>query len=271
MSGAVREVLYLASVLLYLVAAGAYFVHFYLRQWGRASTWLMVLAWVAHTGTVVASFLGQRRPPLASVHEAVVFLAWVMALNYLLIERLFHLRVAGTFVVPAIAVLLVYAGTLPSQAGLPAGMSGNAWVALHAVVALGGYGAFALACAAAVMYLLQERQLRAKAFRLFYHRLPSLETLDALTFRLVAFGFPLLVIAVISGSLWARRTWGAPWFADPKVPWSLLTVALYAAYIAARVHLGWRGRRSAYLAVAGFALVLWNLVVANLLSPHHGF
>jgi len=232
---------------------------------------LTSLAWLAHTGVVSAIFLSEHRPPLATVQEAVVFLAWVTGLNYLLVERLFELRVAGTFVVPVVALLQLYAAALPRQAGPAPEPAESLWVVLHAVVALGGYGAFALACVAAAMYLLQERQLRAKAFRLFYHRLPSLEILDALAFRLVVFGFPLLVIAVVTGALWARRLWGVPWFADPKVPWSLLTVAIYGAYIAARVRLGWRGRKTAYLAVAGFGVVLFNLVVANLLSPHHGF
>lgn len=265
------EVLFLVCVALYLAAAGFHFLHFFFRQGGRVAWGLTALAWAAHTGAVAALFLAGRQPPLATVRDAALFLGWATTLNYLLVERLFRLQVAGTFVVPAVTLLLLYAGALPREGGLPAEVAGQLWVVVHAVVALGGYGAFALACAAGVMYLLQERQLRHKAFRLFYHRLPSLETLDGLAFRLVVFGFPLLVLAVTTGSLWARRLWGEPWFADPKVPWSLLTLAVYAVYIAVRARYGWRGRRPAYLAVAGFGLVLLNLVVANVLSPHHGF
>lgn len=271
MPAAVSEGLFFVSILLYLGAAAAYFVHFYLRQWGGVATWLAVLAWATHAGTLIAAVVAVHHPPLQTVHEALVFLAWVIVFNYLMLEYFFRLKAAGAFLIPVVAAMLIYAGALPRAAG-PEAVPGNLWILLHAVIALAGYGAFTLAFAVGLMYLIQERQLRAKAFRLLYHRLPSLETLDQLAFRLVVGGFPLLVLAVLTGSFWARRTWGVPWFLEPKGLWSLVTLAIYAAYIGARIHLGWRGRKAAWLAVAGFGAVLFNLLVVNLfLSQKHGF
>ena len=60
------------------------------------------------------------------------------------------------------------------------------------------------------MYLLQERQLKAKRPGRVYYRLPSLETLDRFTFRTLTLGFPFLTARPrSSASLWARAAWGS--------------------------------------------------------------
>lgn len=260
------------TIVLYLASAVAYVWNFYFRKGERVSTVLAVATWVTHTATLLLTVAELRRPPLYTTHEAVLFLTWVIFLNYILVEFLFRLKAVGAFLVPVVFLFLVYAAALPrgvepGQVGAP-----NNWIALHAIVALAGYGAFALAFVASVMYLLQERQLRFKAFKLFYHRLPSLQTLDVMAHRLVTFGFPMLTLAIITGSAWARESWGASWFWEPKGIWSLVTWAIYALYLSARAWGGWRGRKSAYLIVAGFMAVLFNLLVVNLvISDKHVF
>lgn len=263
--------LFVLTVLLYLAGATAYFIYFYFRQWERAATWLARAAFIAHSLTMAGLVIELRHPPLYTTHEALLFLAWVITFNYLLMETIFRLRVAGTFVIPIVFALLAYVATM-SPMGEPSSVpTASLWVVMHAVIALGGYGAFALAFVTGLMYLVQERQLRTKAFRTAYHRLPSLETLDGMAFRLVIFGLPLLALAIVSGSLWARTTWGVRWFLEPKGIWSLVTLLIYTYYVTARVRLGWGGRKAAYLAVVGFAAVLLNLFFVNMVSQMHGF
>lgn len=271
MSAAASNALFALTALLYLAAATAHFIHFYFRQWERASTWLIHGAFAAHSLALVALVVAVRHPPLYNTHEALLFLTWVITFNYLLLELLFRLKVAGTFLIPIVFGLLAYAATLPRGTEPSTVPAASLWVALHAVIALGGYGAFALAFVAGLMYLVQERQLRTKAFRTAYRRLPALETLDGLAFRLVIYGLPLLALAILSGSIWARSAWGVQWFLEPKGLWSLATLLIYVVYVTARVRLGWGGRRAAYLAVFGFAAVLFNLFVVNMVSRFHGF
>lgn len=263
--------LFVLTVLLYLAGATAYFIYFYFRQWDRASTWLVRAAFLTHSFALAALVAEVHHPPFFTAHEALLSLTWWITFNFLAIQVVFRLKVAGTFVVPVVFGLLTYAATLP-RGGEPSSVPpGGLWVMMHAVIALGGYGTLALAFVAGLMYLLQERQLRLKAFRTAYRRLPSLETLDAMAFRLVIYGLPLLALAIVTGSIWARSAWGIQWFLEPKGVWSLVTLSIYVFYVAARVRLGWGGRKAAYLAVAGFIAILLNLFLVNMVSQFHGF
>ncbi len=92
------------------------------------------------------------------------------------------------------------------------------------------------------MYLLQERQLKARRPGTFYYRLPSLETLDRLTFRALTLGFPFLTVGLMLGALWTGRF-------HPLIAFSAVAWVIYAFTLASRVVAGWRGRRAAYCAI----------------------
>lgn len=97
----------------------------------------------------------------------------------------------------------------------------------------------------------------------FSLRLPPLEVLDDLSYRSIAFGFPMLTLAIITGSVWAHKAWGTYWAWDPKETWSLITWFIYAAYMHAHNIAGWRGRRAAILAVIGFIGVIITFLGLN--------
>ena len=121
------------------------------------------------------------------------------------------------------------------------------------------------------MYLLQEHYLKRKILGAMFHRLPSLDTLDDINYRCLAVGFPLLTAAIISGAIWAKAVWGEYWSWEPKQTWSLITWFVYAALLHGRLTTGWRGRRAAILAIAGFCVILFTYLGVNLLLPgHHG-
>src|SRR5262249_57668408 len=101
------------------------------------------------------------------------------------------------FVRPVVVVL-----SLTSSVARPASLApalSNAWIWIHIALALVGIAAFVLNFAGAIMYLLQDRQIRAKRPGRFYHRLPPLETLDHWTYRPLALGFPFLTTGLILG------------------------------------------------------------------------
>jgi len=127
-----------------------------------------------------------------------------------------------------------------------------------------GYGTFAVAFCLAIIYLIQEHQLKRKKPGAFYYRLPSLEVLDFLSHKILSFGFPCLTIAIITGAMWASKAWGSYWSWDPKETWSLITWFIYAALIHTRVAVGWRGRKAAYLAIIGFIFILFTFLGVSL-------
>lgn len=97
--------------------------------------------------------------------------------------------------------------------------------------------------------------------------LPERERLDDLIYRTVAVSFPLLTLMIISGAYWANRTWGSYWSWDPKEDWALITWLTYAGYLHMRMARGWRGRRAAYMALIGFAIVMFTFFGVTYLLP----
>jgi cytochrome c-type biogenesis protein CcsB len=79
--------------------------------------------------------------------------------------------------------------------------------------------------------------------------------LDNLSYRVLTFGFPLLTIGILSGSVWANETWGSYWNWDPKETWALITWFVYAIYLHSRIIKGWSGTKPALIATFGFVTV----------------
>jgi cytochrome c-type biogenesis protein CcsB len=97
--------------------------------------------------------------------------------------------------------------------------------------------------------------------------LPSAEKLDRITYKAICIAFPLLTLMIAAGAYWANRTWGSYWSWDPKETWAAITWLVYAGYLHMRVTRGWRGRRAAYFAILGFAIVMFTFFGVTYLLP----
>jgi len=97
--------------------------------------------------------------------------------------------------------------------------------------------------------------------------LPSADELDRITYRTIAIAFPLLTLMIAAGAYWANRTWGSYWSWDPKETWAAITWLVYAGYLHMRITRGWRGRRAAYFAILGFAVVMFTFFGVTYLLP----
>jgi cytochrome c-type biogenesis protein CcsB len=226
--------------------------------------------WAAHTLALVTLGIEQGRPPFASLAEAVSVAVWVVVLLEMLVERQYGVKVLGAFVLPVALVLSLTAVARPLELPTVNRALGGAWVSVHIGLALVGIAAFVLNFAGAIMYLLQEHQLKVKRPGAFYYRLPSLETLDRLTYRALALGFPFLTIALVLGALWAGSAWGSFFSFDPLAILSFLAWVIYAATLAGRATAGWRGRRAAYFSIVGFAALVLTLGAGLFLPGKHG-
>ncbi len=101
-----------------------------------------------------------------------------------------------------------------------------------------------------------------KVFRFFAL---STDILDDITYKAIAVGFPLLSLGIITGAIWADSAWGTYWSWDPKETWSLITWFVYALYLHSRLMRGWKGRKTAVLALIGFISVIFTYLGVNLL------
>src|SRR5690625_428189 len=93
----------------------------------------------------------------------------------------------------------------------------------------------------------------------------NLQLVDEITYRSVAIGFPLFTLGgLIFAAIWAQIAWDRFWGWDPKEVWALITWFFYAAFLHLRLSRGWHGEKSAWLAVVGFAIIMFNIIVVNL-------
>lgn len=225
--------------------------------WGAFATQTLGLALRAATlGSAV----------LSSSHDQFSLLAWLIVGIYLGVQTRYHLAVLGALVSP-LAFLLTLSSYLVYSGGqnLPDELQ-TAWLPAHVAPAFLGYAMFAVASCVSLIYLLQERQLKHKR-RGMFRRLPSLETLDDLNYRCVAWGFALFTIGIVTGSLLAKAMWGTFWSWEPVQILSVLAWVLYAVLLQTRSN-GWRGRRAATLTIVGFALLIVSFLSLNLGLQH---
>jgi len=220
---------------------------------------------IVHSCALVWRYAEAGYTPITNLHESLSFFSWSIVGVYLVLQLKYRVEVLAAFVSPLAVVLIILASLFPKEILPLAPVLQSFWLPIHVVLAFVGNAMFALAFAAGVMYLIQERQIKSKKIGPFYHRLPALKVLDDLNYRCLTLGFPLLTLGIISGSVWAESAWGSYWSWDPKETWSLITWFLYAALLHGRLTVGWRGRRAAIFALLGFGILVFTFLGVNLL------
>ncbi|TFD36211.1 c-type cytochrome biogenesis protein CcsB [Cryobacterium sp. TMT1-19] len=235
----------------------------------RVGVSLTVLAWLIHLVSAVLRGVAAERVPWANMYEFAMTGTLLIVSVFLIVLTRADLRFLGTFVTGMVLVLLGIAALrfYVEVAPLPPALQ-SAWLVIHVFVASLGTGFFALGFALSTVQLLQFRResllASAKSGRLrFLATLPSAATLENLAYRVTIIGFILWTFTLMAGSIWAEQAWGRYWGWDTKEVWTFIIWTLYAGYIHARATRGWRGSRSAWLSIIGFAAVMFNFGIVN--------
>src|SRR6266566_5723416 len=139
------------------------------------------------------------RCPLTNLFEVFIFLAWSVAAIYMLVGPAYRLSLMGAFTAPLVVLLQGLALLAPIDIRHPVKVPAAPWLEFHASISLVAYGAFALACIAGVMYLVQERQLKTHHLHSIFYHLPPLTDLFAAITRLLWWGFALYTLGIVSG------------------------------------------------------------------------
>ncbi|MGH9470758.1 MAG: cytochrome c biogenesis protein CcsA, partial [Terriglobia bacterium] len=225
---------------------------------------------VLNGAELVIAAVQLHRLPVMDVQSALSFLAFNVALAFLLLYRRYYITWLGVLVLPFVFALTLAAALNPGRPLASSTLRGG-WLVAHSMAMILGYTGLFLTFAAAVMYLMQEGELKSKRPRSLYGRLPSLEICDRLYDRSLAFGLICLSAGILTGCLWASRAWQGTWELDPKILATLFTWFIYLVLCSTRFSRGWRGRRSAYVAILGFAAVMITFLGASFLSSQHGY
>jgi cytochrome c-type biogenesis protein CcsB len=240
---------------------------------GRIAVALTVLAWLIHLSGVVLRGVAAHRVPWANMYEFSITSTVIIVGVFLLMQIRLNIRYLGTFVVGLMLVLLgvgavgFYVDVVP----LPPALQ-SAWLVIHVLVAMTATAFFALSFAVSALQIAQARQsggdkrlgakVRAQLARLL-KTVPNAETLDTMAYRIIIVGFILWTFTLMAGAVWANRAWGRYWGWDVKEVWTFIIWVIYAAYIHAKATRGWNGTRAAWLAIVGFAAVMFNFGVVN--------
>ena len=139
------------------------------------------------------------RCPLTNLFEVFIFLAWSVALIYMLVGPVYRLSLMGAFTAPVVCLIQTLALLTPVDVRHSGKMPANSWLEFHASMSMIAYGAFALACIAGVMYLIQDRQLKTRQLHSIFFYLPPLSDLFVAITRLLWWGLGLYTVGLISG------------------------------------------------------------------------
>jgi cytochrome c-type biogenesis protein CcsB len=258
----------------YFIAALAYFAFLFSRKtrFAVAGFWLAVVGLLFHTLALVMRTVQSGHAPFTNMYESLSFLAWASVFAYIIVEWRFRVRRPGAYVLLIVVALMALASSplMPKEATPLVPALQSYWLWLHVSVTLLGEAFFAVAFVTSVMFLVadsREKRGRPAASGL------TAERLDSISYRTIAIGFPLFTLGgLVFGMVWAYKAWGSYWSWDPKEVWSLVTWFVFALYLHTRIVMGWKGRRSAAIAVIGFLAALFTYFGVNyLLAGLHSY
>jgi cytochrome c-type biogenesis protein CcsB len=236
---------------------------------GNMAFSVLFVAVALHVGSIVLRGFATGRFPLGNMYEFVSMATAAAAVVGLVLMRDARFRAMWVFLLVPLLILMFLAGTvLYTDAAPVVPALRSFWLPLHVTIVSLGSGVFLVSGVASLLFLYRLRQPEgaesANILGTIARRLPDARTLDRLAYRTTIIGFPLFGAGVILGAIWAEAAWGRFWGWDPKETCSFIAWVLYAAYLHARATSGWRDTKAAWINVAGFVAMLFNLFIINL-------
>ncbi len=269
------------SFVFYLVVALLYLGHWLSgKKWlGQLATSMAYVTLLSTSMILITRASESGHAPFSNLYESMVLFVWGTNVGYLAMEYRHKFKVLGAVVMLIEFFAMLSASMLPYRyksveplnpalqnkwhwmmnALAPLGLQKYAigWLDFHVFTTFIGYSAFAISFGVSIIYLVKGRYEARGGRNTLVDAFPDSKVLDELSYRAIAWGFPFLAVGIVSGAIWANYAWGTYWSWDPKETWSLITFLIYAAYLHARVTRGWKGKRAAYLSIAGFLAVIF--------------
>ncbi|MGO4615195.1 c-type cytochrome biogenesis protein CcsB [Nocardia sp. 2YAB30] len=244
---------------------------------GNMAFSVLMVAIVLHVGAIVLRGFATHRFPLGNMYEFVTMATAAAVLVGILLLREQRYRSMWVFLLVPVLILMFLAGTvLYADAAPVVPALKSFWLPVHVTIVSVGSGVFLFAGVTSMLFLYRLRQPdgqdSASVLGAIARRLPDARTLDRLAYKATIIGFPLFGAGVILGAIWAEAAWGRFWGWDPKETCSFIAWVLYAAYLHARATSGWRDTKAAWINIAAFVAMLFNLFIINMvISGLHSY
>ncbi len=265
------DLLLLTTAIAYVLALLHLIASFWVRG-ARFGMWRIALPLAAglgaHTIWLVRTAIRFGHVPIISTQEVFALLAWAILVYYLLLQRARRRAdILGVFVLPIVVLFVLVALVSTGFTLLPQELEDvlrMPALPLHIGFMMLAYAGFLIAFLAALMYLLQERELKRKRFGFIYRYFPSLSTCEMIGYRSLLLGFLMLTLGIGAGIILLRRSDPVFWRGDPIIVLALITWIFYLIVVHYRLAAGWRGRRAALLLIIGFLATAATFVSARL-------
>jgi cytochrome c-type biogenesis protein CcsB len=221
---------------------------------------------------IVLRGLATSRVPWGNMYEFINLTSFCGLVAAAVVLRRPQYRALWVFVLVPVLILLTVSGRwLYTNAAPVMPALQSYWLPIHVSVVSLGSGVFLVAGVASILFLLKMSRFGQAsendgALARIVARLPDAQTLDRIAYRTTIFAFPVFGFGVIFGAIWAVEAWGRYWGWDPKETVSFIAWVIYAAYLHARSTAGWRDRKAAWINVAGFVAMVFNLFFINLVT-----
>ncbi|MCX7974359.1 MAG: c-type cytochrome biogenesis protein CcsB [Candidatus Aminicenantes bacterium] len=237
----------------------------------RLGSMVTLIGFLFHNLALILRTIESGHAPFTNMYESLSFFAWSTVLALLLAEKVFHFHRLSAYLMLLVIGLMALASSplMPKEATPLVPALQSYWLWLHVSVTLLGEAFLAVAFVASLLYLFAAaKEKKSQGFSSL-----SSEKLDSLSYRAIAIGFPLFTLGgLVFGMVWANVAWGRYWAWDPKEVWTLITWFFYALYLHTRIVMGWKGKRSAWIAIIGFLAALFTYFGVNyLLSGLHSY
>ena len=238
---------------------------------GRSGLNLVYLGILLLLACIVLRGLATHRAPWGNMYEFINLTSFCGLVAAAVVLRKPQFRTLWVFVLVPVLVLLTVSGKwLYTHAAPVMPALQSYWLPIHVSVVSLGSGVFLVAGVASILFLLKMSKFgdpdAPGALARVVAKLPDAQTLDRIAYRTTIFGFPVFGFGVIFGAIWAEEAWGRYWGWDPKETVSFIAWVIYAAYLHARSTAGWRDRKAAWINIAGFAAMVFNLFFINLVT-----
>ena len=255
MSGALLS----AAAAAYAAGLLASWLHLFSRRRGLATAGLALAAagFVMHTASYGLDCAPSHAMVIMTRRGSFSLLALLTVAVMLAVAMRHGMSILGAFVLP-LAVAGAAAAAAAPDVPPPAAHLHGALFAVHVLTSYLGFAGFATATGVAAAWLVQARELKSRRPQAVAYALPPLAELDALAAGLAALSLACLAAGIGTGLLYSKSESGQWWTNEPKAVATVISAAIYAAGLGLRQAAGWRGRKTAWLLLAGFALVCFT-------------
>lgn len=262
-------ILFWASVFCYLAVFCLQLIAFVMNKPAilKSIRKLLWAAFVLHTLTIVLRWINGHHVPVTNSYELNLTGMWLVMIVYLIVEQWGKVdRSVGLVLLPVVFIVMGYGLMSWSRATPMSPAYHSPWLAVHVIFAWLSFGCYAISTGAAILLLARNPLTRWKST---VKILPQ-DDLDVASYRFIVLGFINHAVMLVSGAIWAKKLWGHYWSWDALETWSLIAFLFYAFYLHIRSFLGWKGVRSAWLAVVGLILLIISFWGVSLFSPKMG-